>query len=204
MRFHDAFDRFRGRSCFYPGELFVPMGPVPLRVSRFVASLLLPPPRFRDGWRVMRRTAKTVFFRASVKEGAKSAVRNEFHRWVLELSSLSPVRGFARRGRKKTSCLLLTAASDRVPHFLSENEELTSEVPLRALAPARASCAPLFVGVTNSRFVFRSSFPARKGATTVHHRFLQLNLTHGHAPSCRTSFAHRNPLFRAPPGFSPR
>jgi len=35
------------------------------------------------------------FFRASVKEGAKIAIRNEFHRWVPELSSLSPARGFA-------------------------------------------------------------------------------------------------------------
>jgi len=41
------------------------------------------------------------FFRASVKEGAKSTTRNEFHRWVLELPSLSPCRGFATATKRE-------------------------------------------------------------------------------------------------------
>jgi len=41
-------------------------------------------------------------------------------------------------------------------------KELTSNLPLRALAPARATCAPLFVGVTNSRFVFRWVSPSER------------------------------------------
>jgi hypothetical protein len=65
------------------------------------------------------------------------------------------------RARERTSCLLLTAASDRVPRSVSEPRGLP-KLPLQALAPARASCAPLFVGVTNSRFVLRGVSPEEK------------------------------------------
>jgi hypothetical protein len=54
------------------------------------------------------------------------------------------------------------AVSDRVPRFVSEGEALTPELPRRAVAPAHAFCAPLFVGVVGSRFVFRGVSPLEK------------------------------------------
>lgn len=61
------------------------------------------------------------FFRASVKEGAKSAVRNEFHRWVLELSSLSPRHGFATVIERKRVVFCSPQFPIAFPTFVSES-----------------------------------------------------------------------------------
>jgi len=61
MRFHDAFDRFRGRSCFCARELFVP-------VAWFLFASLVPSSSssagstFSRGGRFMKRVTKIILF----------------------------------------------------------------------------------------------------------------------------------------------
>lgn len=153
----DAFSR-RLRSLprevpFLPWELFVP------RAWFLFASLVSSPRlwcrlRAFAWWSVYERRVQDRSSRAPVKGDARIAIRNEFHRWALELSSLFLAHGFAAVREKKRVVFCS-------PQFRSRSssrfrtEELTPNLPRRALAPAHAFCAPLLVEVTGSRFVFR-------------------------------------------------
>jgi len=153
MRFHDAFDRFRGRSRFCPENCSFPWA------WCLFASLVSSSPsccRLRVFARLSgyEGSDQDRFFRASVKEGAKSATRDEFHRWVLELSSLSPARGFATATERERAVFCSPQLPIAFLRFVSDPKELTPDLPLRALALAHASHAPLFVGVAGSHFVF--------------------------------------------------
>lgn len=92
--FHDAFDRFGGRSCSVRVEALRSRGLVPLRLSRFVAFL-------RRGLRIFERAAvaweqdQDRLLRAPVKETRGAAVENEFRRCAPELSGFFRDRGFA-------------------------------------------------------------------------------------------------------------
>lgn len=135
-----------------PGRLFASLVSSPLSCCRLRAFAWL------SGY---EENDQDRFFRASVKEGAKSTTRNEFHRWALELPSLSPCRGFATATERER----VVFCSPQLPTaFLVSfpNRGAFPDLPLRALAPARAFCAPLFVGVTNSRFVFRRVSPLER------------------------------------------
>lgn len=75
------------------------------------------------------------FFRASVKEGAKSAIRNEFHRWVPELSSLSPVRGFATASERERVVFCSPQSPIAFPHFVAENEGADTGFATASVSP---------------------------------------------------------------------
>lgn len=76
------------------------------------------------------------------------------------LERLSPIPALPPF-RKENELFSPAAVSDRVPRSFPI-EKLTSNLPRRAVAPAHASCAPLFVGVVGSRFVFRRVSPSEK------------------------------------------
>lgn len=170
-------------------------GLVPLRFSRFVVLFFCRLHVFAwlSGYEKRNQDRS---LRAPVKGDANIAIRNEFHRCAPELSSVSPRCRLSRRSKKRTSCFRLPQFPTAFRRFVSEPTELTPDLPRRAVAPAHAICAPLFVGVVDARFDFRGSFPRWKRASTVNHRLLQLNLTHGHAPDCRTFSVHREPRLR--------
>lgn len=64
MRFHDAFDRFRGRSCFCARELFVPAAWF-LFASLASSSSSGAGSTFSRGCRFMRRATKISSFELS-------------------------------------------------------------------------------------------------------------------------------------------
>lgn len=61
MRFHDAFDRFRGRSCFCARELFVPAAWF-LFASLVPSSSFSAGSTFSRGGRFMKRVTKISLF----------------------------------------------------------------------------------------------------------------------------------------------
>jgi hypothetical protein len=136
----DAFSR-RLRSLprevrFFPRELFVPGGWC-LFASLVSSPLSLCRPHVFAWLSGYEESDQDRFFRASVKEGAKIAIRNEFHRWVLGLPSLSSTRGFATATERER----VVFCSPQFPAAFPcpKAEELTPDLPLRALAPAHAS-----------------------------------------------------------------
>jgi hypothetical protein len=154
-------------------------GLVPLRFSRFVVLFFCRLHVFAwlSGY---EKSNQDRSLRAPVKGDANIAIRNEFRRCAPELSSVSPQCRLSRRSKKRTSCFRLPQFPTASPAFVSERKELTPDLPRRAVAPAHAFCAPLFVGVVVSRFAFRGLSPFRfrpwKRASTVNHRLLQLIL----------------------------
>jgi hypothetical protein len=129
-------------------------GLVPLRFSRFVVLFFCRLHVF--AWlSVYEKRNQDRSLRAPVKGDANIAIRNEFHRCAPELSSVSPQCRLSRRSKKRTRCFRLPQFPTASPAFVAEHKELTSDLPRRAVAPAHAFCAPLFVGVVGSRFAFR-------------------------------------------------
>lgn len=137
-----------------------------------------------------------------MKGDANIAIRNEFHRCAPELSSVSPRCRLSRRSKKRTSCFRLPQFPTAFRRFVSEPTELTPDLPRRAVAPAHAICAPLFVGVVGSRFVFCRVSPVEKSIN----RQSSTSATESDARArpglpylLRSS---RTSLARAPPSFS--
>lgn len=156
----DAFSR-RLRSLprevlFLRARIVRSRGLVPLRFSRFVILFWCRLHVF--AWlSVYEKSDQDRSLRAPVKGDANIAIRNEFHRCALELSSVSPRFRLCRRSEKRTSCF----RPPQVPTaFLLRGA--APDLPRRAVAPAHAFCAPLFVGVVGSRFVFRGVSPEEK------------------------------------------
>lgn len=150
-----------GGPLFTHRELFVPKGSASSRLS----FRRLPPPAgstFFAWLSGFEENDQDRFFRASVKEGAKSTTRNEFHRWVLELSSLSPAHGFATVLEKKRIVFCSLRFPIAFPRFVSENEGADT-----GFATASVSSRPRVLRSALRRshrfaFRFRSSFLVRK------------------------------------------
>lgn len=149
-------------------------GLVPLRFSRFVVLFFcrLHVLAWRSGYEKSNRDRS---LRAPVKGDPNIAIRNEFRRCALELSSVSPRCRLRRRSKERTSCF----RSPQVPTaFLVSFPNRGADT---GLTTTSWSSRPrvLRSALRRSRRVrvsFSAEFPPWKRASTVHHRLLQLIL----------------------------
>lgn len=135
-------------------------GLVPLRFSRFVVLFRCRLHVF--AWlSVYEKRDLDQLVRAPVKGDANILDPNRVSSMCARaLERLFPIPALPPF-RKENELFSLVAVPTAFPSPFG-HEALTSDLPPRAVAPAHAFCAPLFVGVVGSRFVFCRVSPVEK------------------------------------------